>query len=81
MTYQFVVAILALMNVAQMVFWSFHNHKLVNKLMSRNFGEYQLIAHGPPEIKQEAISFDEYEEQHEEDQILSELNGVVRAKI
>jgi hypothetical protein len=51
-------------------------HRLVNKLMSRNYGEYDLIKNGPAPL-QENIGVREYEEALEEKEILRELNGLI----
>lgn len=45
-----VVMILLALNVFQFIFWSFQNQKLVNKLMSRSYFEYEQVA-APPKPK------------------------------
>jgi hypothetical protein len=75
-----VVVSLSVLNIVQLIFWGIHTHKLTNKLMSRNFAEYDLVRKGPPKEK-EQIEFSEYEEELEEEEILTELNGMIRAKI
>ena len=37
------ILILILANIAQFIFWSIQNQKLVNKLMSRNYHEYEQV--------------------------------------
>lgn len=61
------------LNVFQMVYWSRQVHKLVDKLMSRNYAEYVQINTPPlPTVRlpDETIV--------EEKDILAELNGMLR---
>lgn len=69
------VGILSAANVFQFLFWSWQLQTLVNKLMSRNFQEYQLIKEGPPPPRPTPVDFEAVVEQEE---ILSELNGKLR---
>lgn len=48
MTDQALIFVLFLLNIAQFIFWSSQNQKLVNKLMSRNYHEYEQV-NKPPE--------------------------------
>lgn len=65
------------LNVAQFVFWGLCTHTLINKLMSKNFAEYDLIKKGPPKgepgIDEDGVS------KEEEQEILNELNGHFKA--
>jgi len=65
------------LNIYQGWFFSNQIQTLVDKVMSRDFAEYNLIKEGP----QEKIlkSHDEYEEDIEERDILKELNGMIGA--
>lgn len=66
---------LGALNVIQFIFWSVQNQKLVNKLMSRNFAEYDMVLHKPK--VQEVKSHRDYESDIEEREILAELNGML----
>ncbi len=48
MTNDALIFVLLLGNVAQFFFWSYQNQKLVNKLMSRSFYEYEQAKNPPP---------------------------------
>jgi hypothetical protein len=41
---EFVVLVLGLMFMASNLYWAWHSQTLVNKLMSRNFFEYQAAS-------------------------------------
>lgn len=69
---------LLVLNIFQFVFWSWQNQMLVNKLMCRDLAEYKHVTE-PPRPK-ESKSFDEYEDEHEEKEILAELNGWVSGR-
>ncbi len=73
--HEYVIAVLAVMNVAQLIFWAIYTHKLINKLMSKNFAEYDLVTKGPKSPEKEVLSFSEYQDDLEEKEILAELNG------
>lgn len=75
----YVIVTLAVMNVAQLVFWAIYTHKLINKIMSKNFAEYDLVTKGPPPPEKEAVGFSDYQDTLEEEEILAELNGQVMA--
>lgn len=72
---EFVIGLLLLLNVLQACFWGYQCQRLLNKLMSRNYAEYDLIASGPAvsEPKKEDPT-DSLEEQA----ILNELNGLFK---
>lgn len=74
MTDFYVIAILASLNIFQFIFWSFQHHKLVNKLMSRNYAEYNQIVNPAPTVAREIIDFAPHKE---EEDILNELNGML----
>lgn len=77
MSEAYVIAALIFLNVAQFIFWGIQNNKLVNKLMSKNFAEYDLVKNGPPKAEKEVVGFSEYEETLEDKEYLAELNGQV----
>lgn len=59
------------LNAFQLVYWSRQTHKLVDKLMSRNYAEYVQAQNPPlPRVRLD----DNLVEEHE---ILDELNGMV----
>lgn len=68
------VVLLSVLNVAQFFFWSMQVHRLVNKLMSKNFAEYNAIISGPEPV---APRPPDLEAEHEEQEILKELNSMV----
>lgn len=78
MSEHLIVLSLALLNLGQLLFWGIYTHKLINKLMSKNFLEYDQIANKPAQEEPQRVSFDEYEDAHEEQEILRELNGMVK---
>lgn len=69
-----IIIILAMLFIAREVHWTILTHRLVNKLMSRNFAEYQAVVQGPPkrEEKHEDLALLE-----EEQSILNELNAML----
>ena len=59
------------LNVFQLVYWSRQTHKLIDKVMSRNYAEYVQITTPPlPTVKVEDDSL------IEEKDVLKELNGM-----
>jgi hypothetical protein len=60
------------MNVFQFVFWSFQLHKLIDKLMSKNYAEY--ISAQKPQLP---VVFTPDPEEISEDDVLRELNGAL----
>ena len=64
---------LLFLNLVQLIFWSIQNQRLVNKLMSRNYAEYEQ-AQKPLEPR---VVVKEFEEAAEEQDILRELNGMI----
>lgn len=74
MDYNYVVITLAGLNIFQFIFWSIQQHKLVNKLMSRNYAEYNQIISPAPIEQREIIDFRPHKE---EEDILNELNGML----
>jgi hypothetical protein len=75
MTETHVVEILALLNVAQIFLWGVFTHKLINKLMCRDLAEYKLVTKRPVS---EVVKFKEEDLGNEEEEILSELNGMFK---
>ncbi len=69
---EYLIAGLALTNVVQFMFWSWQNQTLVNKLMCKDYAEYNLIKKGPPKVQ--PIEEDPREE-IESQEILRELNS------
>jgi hypothetical protein len=67
------ILILLAFNVIQFAGWSWHSHKLINKVMSRDFTEYKIAqrTHPPPTEK---IDLDAASEDQE---ILNQLNGLI----
>lgn len=68
------IALLSILNLVQFFFWSAQVHRLVNKLMSKDFAEYNAVVNGPqpPSVRPvdlEAVA--------EEEDILKELNAMV----
>ena len=69
---EYILIILTLMNVFQLVYWSRQVHKLVDKVMSRNYAEYvQVTKPTLPTV------FEKDDSSVEEQEILNELNGMV----
>lgn len=66
-----VILALTALNVIQLTFWSWQCQKLVNKLMSKNFAEYNQVLRPLPSKIQ--IPPDNYEEKA----VLDELNGML----
>lgn len=69
-----VICILTALNVFQFLFWSVQNQRLVDKLMSRDYAEYNLVKSGPPPRPEPKVDL---ESVAEETQILKELNSFV----
>lgn len=69
-----IIILLSGFNIVQFIFWSLHTHKLVNKIMSRNFAEYNQIVYPEPLQPREIIDFSSAKE---EEDILNELNGML----
>lgn len=65
---------LVLLNLGQFFFWSFQVHRLVNKLMSKDFAEYNAIVRGPPKREPPLVNI---EGEVEEQDILKELNSML----
>lgn len=68
------IGLLASLNLIQFFFWSFQVHRLVNKLMSKDFAEYNAIVKGPPERTPQVVDFDSVVEEQD---ILKELNSLL----
>lgn len=72
----FLVFFLVATNVFQFLFWSNQNQKLIDKLMSKNFAEYQAVKR-KPDVKPQKDPEEELAAIEEERQILNELNGML----
>lgn len=68
------IGLLAGLNVFQFIFWSVQNQRLVDKLMSRDFAEYNHVKSGPPPRVEPRLDL---ESVAEEQAILAEINGFV----
>jgi len=68
---------LGALNLFQLFYWGFTVQRLVNKLMSRNFAEYNAVINPPTEVASN-LTHKEYEEAKEEQAILDELNGMIK---
>lgn len=69
---EYVIFVLLGLNVFQLVYWSRQVHKLVDKIMSRNYAEYvQTNRPTLPTVSKDDDSF------VEESDVLNELNGVL----
>ncbi len=62
-----VIFILTALNIFQFIFWSYQNQKLVNKVMSRSYFEYEL-AHKPEAPKGFKVQLPDNEEMSMPDQ-------------
>lgn len=76
MTEIHLIEALSLANLFQLIFWGYHVHVLLNRAMSKNFAEYNLIKKGPPKI----TTVNLVEDESEETSILNELNGMFPTK-
>jgi hypothetical protein len=68
------ICLLGALNIYQFFFWSGQVHRLVNKLMSRNYQEYDFVKSGPPPKEEPVVDL---ESEAEEVAILNELNSFV----
>lgn len=73
-----VIASLVVLNIAQFAFWSWQNQMLVNKIMCKDLAEYKHLTEPPKE--KPPVAFEDYEELHEENEILAELNGMISGR-
>lgn len=53
-----IIIVLAALLCIQQVFWTWQVHRLINKLMSRNYFEYQTTSNLKPEKKEEQFKAD-----------------------
>ena len=71
------LGILVVWNIVQFIFWSKQVHRLIDKVMSRNYAEFVQAerTRGPSLVKKELGKLPE-SEQVEEEKVLQELNGL-----
>lgn len=69
-----VAAGLALANLLQLLFWSYQVQKLINKLMSRNFAEYNQLVNATDSKEAELTTGEHLGEDHD---ALDELNALI----
>lgn len=62
-------------NVLQFLFWSRHQHKLIDKIMARNYAEYAHYQ-GPKQTVNQQIATTNNEDL--EDEVLREINSQIR---
>lgn len=72
---ELLISFLILLNLFQFIFWSYQVQKMINKLMSKNYAEYDLVKSGPPPVE---IKPENPFSAHEEQAILDELNGLIK---
>ena len=70
---------LAVTNVFQMIYWSRETHKLLDKLMSRNYAEYEQVKNLRRELPH-ALTMTE-EDQDLQDEDLKSLNNTMAGLI
>lgn len=70
-----IIISLVSLNIFQLIFWSWQNHKLVNKLMCRDFAEYSLITNGPPKVEKPE---EDPNRIAEEEAVLMEVNSLFK---
>jgi hypothetical protein len=70
-----IVALLGL-NVFQLIYWSRQVHKLIDKLMSRNYADYQAWAN-KPEVALPAPQVPLQFSVENDDEDLQRLNGIM----
>lgn len=68
-----IIGLLAL-NVFQMFFWGYQCQRLINKIMSRNYAEYNQIVNPPKAVEKIGPDVDDQINQ----EILNELNGLFK---
>jgi hypothetical protein len=66
--------LLLITNIVQFFFWGKFTQKLINKIMSKNYAEYELIKSGPKQVEPKLP--DPLEEELNKE-ILNELNGLM----
>jgi hypothetical protein len=77
MSTEIAVSIFALfaLNIWQFWFWSRQNHRLVDKIMSRNYAEYVQTEHLATTSPQSKTQTNQIQFQH--DPVLDELNSMI----
>ncbi len=65
---------LSILNAVQLLFWTWQIHKLVNKLMCRDFAEYKAVKRGPGPV---GVPYVDETSVIQEQEILNELNGMI----
>lgn len=73
-----VIALIAL-NGVQLLFWSWQYHRLIDKIMCRNYAEYVQVKKSLNELPQSSSNQGlklSHDDELENERILRELNGV-----
>lgn len=75
-----VIVLLILLNAGQIYFWSKQVQKLVDKVMSKNYAEFVAVDNfkKPQTLDHRKESEDLAAELKEEEELLSQLNGMIR---
>lgn len=68
-----IISTLASLNVLQLLFWMRETHRLIDKIMCRNYGEYVQLQKSTPEIRPKMDEF-----HVDEKEVLEELNSLLR---
>ena len=71
---ELVIASLVGLNVFQLYYWSRVTHKLIDKLMSRNYAEYVSIEKSTDQSDKLPLRI---ETETDDESVLNELNGMI----
>lgn len=71
-----IIALLIILLIGQQGFYMWQTHKLLNKLMSRNYVEYSQVAQGPQPMTGFNLQLPDEEEQLENDRV-KQLNHMM----
>lgn len=71
---ELLVGVLVALNVFQLLYWAHIVQRLVDRLMSKSFAEYQQVKNGPPPKSEPKEDLDAI---HEENEILDEINRML----
>ena len=67
------VLCLSALNAFQLLYWSWQTHKLVNKLMSRNYAEYNYVKAPLASVPKTQ----DFESVNQNEEVLQELNAMI----